>query len=50
MAVKHTSEVNFNIGLDENKVPEEISWTDVLRLQETVEESRGHVAKFNRFL
>ena len=27
MAVKHTSEVNFNIGLDENKVPEEISWT-----------------------
>ena len=27
MAVKHTSEVNFKIGLDENKVPEEISWT-----------------------
>ena len=27
MAVKHNSEVKFNIGLDENKVPEEISWT-----------------------
>ena len=27
MAVKHTSEVKFKIGLDENKVPEEISWT-----------------------
>lgn len=26
MAVKHTSEVKFKIGLDENKVPEEISW------------------------
>lgn len=27
MAVKHQSEVKFKIGLDENKVPEEISWT-----------------------
>ena len=27
MAVSHNSEVKFNIGLDENKVPEEISWT-----------------------
>ena len=27
MAVTHNSEVKFNIGLDENKVPEEISWT-----------------------
>ena len=27
MAVKHKSEVKFTIGLDENKVPEEISWT-----------------------
>lgn len=27
MAVKHTSEVKFTIGLDENKVPEDISWT-----------------------
>lgn len=27
MAVKHSSEVEFTIGLDENKVPEEISWT-----------------------
>lgn len=27
MAIKHTSEIKFNIGLDENKVPEEISWT-----------------------
>ena len=24
MAIKHTSEIKFNIGLDENKVPEEI--------------------------
>ncbi|UAM98263.1 gliding motility protein GldC [Polaribacter litorisediminis] len=29
MAVKHTSEVKFKIGLDENKVPEEISWTAI---------------------
>lgn len=27
MAVKHNSEVKFNIGLDENKVPEVISWS-----------------------
>ena len=27
MATKHTSEINFTIGLDENKIPEEISWT-----------------------
>ena len=27
MAVKHNSEVKFNIGLDENKIPEEISWS-----------------------
>ena len=27
MAVKHNSEVKFKIGLDENKVPEAISWT-----------------------
>ena len=27
MSVKHTSQINFEIGLDENKVPEEISWT-----------------------
>ena len=27
MAVQHKSEVKFNIGLDENKVPEEIFWT-----------------------
>jgi gliding motility-associated protein GldC len=26
MAVKHTSEIKFTIGLDDNKVPEEISW------------------------
>ena len=26
MAVKHSSEIKFTIGLDENKVPEEISW------------------------
>jgi gliding motility-associated protein GldC len=29
MAVKHNSEVKFKIGLDENKVPEEISWTAI---------------------
>ena len=27
MAIKHTSEINFNVGLDENKVPEQMSWT-----------------------
>lgn len=27
MAVQHNSEVKFNIGLDENKVPETISWS-----------------------
>ena len=27
MAVKHTSEIKFNVGLDENKVPETISWS-----------------------
>ncbi len=27
MAVKHTSEIKFNVGLDENKVPETIFWT-----------------------
>lgn len=26
MAVKHTSEIKFVVGLDENKIPEEISW------------------------
>lgn len=26
MAVKHTSEIKFTVGLDENRVPEEISW------------------------
>ena len=27
MAVKHTSEIKLNIGLDENKIPENIKWT-----------------------
>ena len=27
MAVKHTSEIKFKVGLDENKIPETISWT-----------------------
>ena len=27
MSIKHKSQVNFEISLDENKVPEEISWT-----------------------
>ncbi len=26
MAVKHISEIKFTVGLDENRVPEEISW------------------------
>ncbi len=27
MAVEHTSKIVFKVGLDENKVPEEISWS-----------------------
>ncbi len=27
MAVKHTSEITFKVGLDENKIPEAISWS-----------------------
>ncbi|MDG2194688.1 MAG: gliding motility protein GldC [Polaribacter sp.] len=27
MAVKHTSEIQIKVGLDENKIPEAISWT-----------------------
>ena len=27
MAVAHTSKITFKVDLDENKVPEEISWT-----------------------
>ena len=27
MSVKHNSEIKFKVGLDENKVPEEISWS-----------------------
>jgi gliding motility-associated protein GldC len=27
MAIKHTSDIKFKVGLDENKVPEEIAWT-----------------------
>lgn len=27
MAIKHTSEINFKVGLDENKIPENIFWT-----------------------
>lgn len=26
MAIKHSSEINFIIGLDENKIPEAITW------------------------
>jgi gliding motility-associated protein GldC len=29
MAIKHNSEIKFKVGLDENKVPEEISWTAI---------------------
>ncbi len=27
MAIKHTSEIRLNVGLDENKIPENIKWT-----------------------
>jgi len=27
MAVEHTSKIEFNVGLDENKIPEKINWT-----------------------
>lgn len=27
MAVKHTSDITFTVGLDENKIPETIVWT-----------------------
>lgn len=27
MAVKHTSKIEFKVGLDENKVPEEMHWS-----------------------
>ena len=27
MAIKHTSEITITVGLDENRVPEEISWS-----------------------
>lgn len=27
MAVKHTSEIKLEVGLDENKIPETINWT-----------------------
>ncbi|MCK5815451.1 MAG: gliding motility protein GldC [Flavobacteriaceae bacterium] len=27
MAVKHTSKIEFAIGLDENKIPEQLSWS-----------------------
>ena len=29
MAIKHNSEIKFKVGLDENKVPEEIYWTAI---------------------
>jgi len=27
MAVKHTSEIKLKVGLDENRVPEELTWS-----------------------
>lgn len=27
MAVKHKSEINIRVGLDENRIPEELSWS-----------------------
>jgi gliding motility-associated protein GldC len=29
MSIKHNSEIQFKVALDENKVPEEISWTAI---------------------
>ena len=27
MAIKHSSEINIRVGLDENRVPEELTWS-----------------------
>ena len=27
MAIKHVSEIKFSVGLDDNRVPEDITWT-----------------------
>lgn len=27
MAIKHTSEIKFTVALDENRIPEDISWS-----------------------
>ena len=27
MAVKHTSEIKLKVGLDENRIPEELTWS-----------------------
>ena len=27
MAIKHRSEINIKVGLDENRVPEELTWS-----------------------
>ena len=27
MAVKHSSEIKIKVGLDENRVPEELNWS-----------------------
>ncbi|KAB1157343.1 MULTISPECIES: gliding motility protein GldC [Tenacibaculum] len=27
MAIEHTSKITFKVGLDENRIPEEISWS-----------------------
>ncbi|MBS9766945.1 MAG: gliding motility protein GldC [Flavobacteriaceae bacterium] len=27
MAIKHTSKIEFTVGMDENRIPEELSWS-----------------------
>ncbi len=27
MAIKHTSKIEFNVGMDENRIPEALSWS-----------------------
>ncbi len=27
MAIKHTSKIEFNVGMDENRIPEVLSWS-----------------------
>lgn len=29
MSIEHNSEIKFKVALDENKIPEEITWTAI---------------------